>query len=776
VAQRAAELSAQDTVYFGVVIQKPDCKPDISHRSTTEGAYIVIGLWFDLDLAFGLHAASSLPATVEEGLAVLHGLQAPPSLILHSGGGLYGFWQFREPYMIASPADHEAITQLSQQFHYTVRLAGKAKGWTFDNTGDLSRVLRPAGTINYKYGTRVEVIHETGIRYNPSDFDWLEALPEPARTSHAGAAIPGQPNLVAIAEHYGAQFERKSEAELAAAHPQHGSSTGDNFNVNAAKGLWHCWRHTTGGDALALIAVCEGLVPCEDMRAGVLRGEAFKRVVDIANTTFQAGIVLDAARRRNGPGPGPQPTDPYACPELPAAARVDEARAAQASIFLDDYIAFSQQWAPRAYQGFHEAAALFALSTTAARRVRIEFGPQGVYTSLYMALASRTSLFTKTTAVKIALALLRAAGLRALLADNDATPQAFLRSLTLYVPPDYAELPPEVQAEVRERLAFAGQKGWFYEEWGQHLHAMMQKEGQMAHFRGIMKRLDDHEDEYSYATISRGRDILHKPYVTLLANVTPADLKPFFRTQSPLWRDGYIARMAFITPPQGQAGSTARFPEGAMKLPRRLITSLQSWHQRLGIPRVTLEPILDNKDKPTGRFRPAFVQAHQETTYRLSPEVREAFNAYDDAIHALIAASKNDNLDGSYVRFPAKALRIAGLLASLHDDSTRYTIQAPQWYRGQQIAERWRQNLHAVIAQTSDDESTSRESKSEQRLMAVLQTHGDLSVRDLNRWSKLGHGEILQSLRVLCEAGAVQEIATARTKKYHYVLDGDPIG
>ena len=93
---------------------------------------------------------------------------------------------------------------------------------------------------------------------------------------------------------------RKSKTELAGAHPQHSSSTGDNFNVNVAKGLWHCWRHCTGGDALSLIAVCEGLVPCEAMRAGALRGKDFTRVVAIANETFQAGIVLDAEKRRNG--------------------------------------------------------------------------------------------------------------------------------------------------------------------------------------------------------------------------------------------------------------------------------------------------------------------------------------------------------------------------------------------------------------------------------------------------------------------------------------------
>ena len=105
---------------------------------------------------------------------------------------------------------------------------------------------------------------------------------------------------MAIAEHYGTALERKSQTELAGAHPRHGSSTGDNFNVNVDKGLWHCWRHGTGGDALALIAVCEGLLACEQMGRGALRGDLFTRVVEIAKATFHAGIELDAPQQPRG--------------------------------------------------------------------------------------------------------------------------------------------------------------------------------------------------------------------------------------------------------------------------------------------------------------------------------------------------------------------------------------------------------------------------------------------------------------------------------------------
>jgi hypothetical protein len=213
--------------------------------------------------------------------------------MIHSGGGLYGYWLFREPYRITGDAERTAMVHLTRQFTYTLVTWGKERGWTLDALGDLARVLRPPGTINHKYGKRVALLHAGADRYNPSDFDWLLDLPTPARATQGGVTITGQPDLVTIAEYYSTALEHKSKTELAGAHPQHGSSTGDNFNINVTKGLWHCWRHGTGGDALALIAVCEGLVPCEDMRAGALRGDLFQRVVEIATTTFHASMTLD---------------------------------------------------------------------------------------------------------------------------------------------------------------------------------------------------------------------------------------------------------------------------------------------------------------------------------------------------------------------------------------------------------------------------------------------------------------------------------------------------
>jgi hypothetical protein len=183
-----------------------------------------------------------------------------------------------------------------------------------------------------------------------------------------------------------------------------------------------------------------------------------------------------------------------------------------------------------------------------------------------------------------------------------------------------------------------------------------------------------------------------------------------------------------------------------------------------------VEPVLNDKGKPTGRYQVIPTQPHRDTTYVLSPDVRTAFYAYDDAMHHLMSQTKNEDLDGSYARFPMKALRIAALLASLHDDATKHTIWPAQWYRGQQIVERWRHDLHTLMRQVNEQDETTREGKGEQRVIAVLKKHGELSAIEMHRWTKLAHTNILQHLTVLQEAGVVRMTDTGRTKKYQYAL------
>ncbi len=74
--------------------------------------------------------------------------------------------------------------------------------------------------------------------------------------------------------------------ELVGAHPVHGSEGGENFHIDVEKGVWHCFRCQTGGDAFTLIAVLEGVLKCHECRPGALAGDKFKQVVAIAKKKY----------------------------------------------------------------------------------------------------------------------------------------------------------------------------------------------------------------------------------------------------------------------------------------------------------------------------------------------------------------------------------------------------------------------------------------------------------------------------------------------------------
>ncbi len=119
--------------------------------------------------------------------------------------------------------------------------------------------------------------------------------------------------------------------------------------------------------------------------------------------------------------------------ELPIDVRRIEALGADACPWLDRYTAFSERWSPRSYDGFHVACAIWLLCVIAARRVVLNLGGRR-YTNLYFALCARSSLYAKTTAVKVALEFLGTLGLSSFLAPDESTPQAFIRAMSLHVP------------------------------------------------------------------------------------------------------------------------------------------------------------------------------------------------------------------------------------------------------------------------------------------------------------------------------------------------------
>jgi Protein of unknown function (DUF3987) len=420
-------------------------------------------------------------------------------------------------------------------------------------------------------------------------------------------------------------------------------------------------------------------------------------------TTFrEQREYLYALRTGILPEDAPRPhfeviSDEPLVPPLPEGVALASEVSQGASPWLDAYEAYSRQVSPEGYDDFHIACGLWVLSTVAARRVYVPLSKR-VYTPLALALTARTSLFAKTTTASAAITLLQQAGLSWLLGDDETTPQKLLADMAGCLPANYGDLDEEQQARLRQRVAMSGQRGWYYDEFGQAVTAMMRTGGPMADFSGLLRRLDDCRQTYAYSTRSHGQEVIDKPYLALLANMTPADLRAYADRGNDFWRDGFWARFAFITPP-GHAFKNATFAPDEVPVPPHLLDTLRSFHARLGVPTITITAIADEHGKDSGHYRVERGPLPEQPC-QFHQDAYRAYDRYRLALRELIARSDNQDLDGSYTRLSDRALRIAALIASLENGGR---IELSQWARAQEIAESMRRNLHELYRQVNTE-------------------------------------------------------------------------
>lgn len=453
-------------------------------------------------------------------------------------------------------------------------------------------------------------------------------------------------------------------------------------------------------------------------------------------------------------------------PPLPSGVRFATEIGADACPWLDDYITFSRMWAPRAYAGFHEVAGLWVLSTIASRRVYANLGRQR-FTNLYLALIARTSMFTKSTITGIATDTIREAGLSWLLAPDLSTPQRFLSDLGNNLVVGYDSLNQEEQSREFLRATMPGQRGWFFEEFGQQVRSMMAENGFMADFRSILRRLDDTPPEYRNATIGRGLDVIRQPYLALLCNLTPDDLRPFARRGSALWGDGFLARFALITPP-GNSTNFDRFPLGERIIPSTILTPLQHWHQSLGLPEGKLQDV-DEKDHRQSARR-VVASPLRPIQLGITPTVFESFYNYHDALVKLTMNFTNADLDGNYARFAEKAIRIAILFASLAGNDR---IELTHWARAQEISERWRLGLHTLYAQLNFRKNSLERDQEDDVLRIVNKLVKPTAVEVARYIRDMTTYEVSKVLDRLVDVGVLQIECMTRRKTKRYRLSDD---
>lgn len=142
-------------------------------RGATSDISGITAFYCDIDIAHDVHSKKNLPPTVEDALALVKGRGLDPSIIVHTGHGLQAWWVLKEPWMFDSDSERDEALKLSRKLNQWFGLNSQEKGWEWDNTSDLTRVLRPPGTFNCKNGKKVptSVLEHNEYRYNPPEIE-----------------------------------------------------------------------------------------------------------------------------------------------------------------------------------------------------------------------------------------------------------------------------------------------------------------------------------------------------------------------------------------------------------------------------------------------------------------------------------------------------------------------------------------------------------------------------------------------------------------------------
>lgn len=186
-AATIARVGQTGNCYVGVGLH---AAPPATGRGKADGVCAIPGLWVDIDLAGPGHKADNLPPDIKAaGQLVTKAMPGmPPTYAVATGGGLHAYWLFREAWEFDDDQERDHAKRMNRALQWTIRREARNRGWHVDDTADLARVLRPAGTVNRKAGIperAVTVLRANGPRYGIEDLEAVLPL-EDAMFSEAG--------------------------------------------------------------------------------------------------------------------------------------------------------------------------------------------------------------------------------------------------------------------------------------------------------------------------------------------------------------------------------------------------------------------------------------------------------------------------------------------------------------------------------------------------------------------------------------------------------------
>ena len=167
----ATRLAESQNVYFGLgLIQGTP-----AGRGKQADIAGIVALWADIDFAGDAHVGKALPSNDDDVQRLLAEIPLRPSLIVDSGHGRHLYWLLHEPWLFSSNAERFEAAHLAKAWHELVCTAARRLGWSLENLGDLTRVLRLPKTVNRKNPGNLRpvqlVLADFDRRFSVEDFE-----------------------------------------------------------------------------------------------------------------------------------------------------------------------------------------------------------------------------------------------------------------------------------------------------------------------------------------------------------------------------------------------------------------------------------------------------------------------------------------------------------------------------------------------------------------------------------------------------------------------------
>ena len=145
--QAAEWTEKQHNVFYSVfpIRQIPE-----KCRGSAEDAKYLVEFFGDIDIKGKNHkSGKNYPESREEVQKILAGF-TPPSILVDTGGGLHGHWLLDVPFKIESKEDYQKAEALTHQFRDALQQQFRQHGREIDSVGDMARVARLPGSMNFK--------------------------------------------------------------------------------------------------------------------------------------------------------------------------------------------------------------------------------------------------------------------------------------------------------------------------------------------------------------------------------------------------------------------------------------------------------------------------------------------------------------------------------------------------------------------------------------------------------------------------------------------------